>query len=115
MKFEWVGADQLAKKLIEKSATDFQEVAEKNIRDIYTRSQQAGGTPVGDYTGGGQLRKSAQYRGDEMGYTSHYGPHVEFGHRTVNGGYVPGQYFLKRNVDTQRPIYKQDLRDKLKE
>lgn len=115
MRFEWFGVNRLAKKLIEKSETDFQEVAEKNTRDIYTRSQKAGGTPVGDYTGGGQLRKSAQYRGDEMGYTLHYGPHVEYGHRLVNGGYVPGQYYLKRNVDTQRPIYKQDLRDKIRE
>lgn len=115
MRFEWVGVNQLAKKLIAKSETDFQAVAEKNIRDIYTRSQKQGGTPVGDYTGGGQLRKSAQYREDEMGYTVHYSPHVEYGHRLVNGGFVPGQYYLKNNADQQRPIYKQDLRDKLKE
>ena len=115
MRFEWIGVDQLARKLQEKSQTDFEEVAKKNIRDIYTRSQQAGGTPVGDYKGGGQLRKSARYNGDEMGYGVHYAPHVEYGHRLVSGGYVPGQYFLKRNVDTQRPIYKQDLRDKLRE
>ncbi|RDW17046.1 hypothetical protein CWR48_15710 [Oceanobacillus arenosus] len=115
MKITWKGVDRLQKKLIQKSATDFRAVEEKNIRDIYTRSQKAGGTPVGDYTGGGQLRKSAQYRSDEMGYLAEYGPHVEYGHRTINGGYVPGQYYLKRNVDTQRPIYKQDLKDKLKE
>lgn len=115
MRFEWVGTTQLARKLIEKSETDFKSVAEKNIRDIYTRSQKPGGTPVGDYTGGGQLRKSAQYRGDEMGYGVHYAPHVCYGHRTRNGGYVPGQYYLKSNVDTQRPIYKQDLRNKLRE
>jgi hypothetical protein len=115
MRFEWVGADQLGRKLLEKSAADFEAVSRKNVRDIYTRSQRAGGTPVGDYTGGGQLRKSATYQGDEMGYTVHYSPHVEYGHRLVNGGYVPGQYFLKQNVDTQRPIYKQDLRDKLRE
>lgn len=115
MRFEWIGADELGRKLLEKSATDFQTVAQKNTRDIYTRSQRAGGTPVGDYEGGGQLRKSAQYRGDEVGYTVHYAPHVEYGHRLVNGGYVPGQYYFKQNVDTQRPIYKQDLRIKLKE
>ena len=46
--------------------------------------------------------------------TRSYAPHVEYGHRTVNGGYVQGQRFLKRNVDTQRPIFKQDLIDQLK-
>lgn len=115
MKIELLGTRPLAQKLIAKSVADFEAVSQKNIRDIYARSQKSGGTPVGDYTGGGQLRKSAQYRGDEMGYTVHYSPHVEYGHRLVNGGYVPGQYYLKQNVDTQRPIYKQDLRDKIKE
>lgn len=114
MKIELIGVGRLANKLLEKSAIDFVAIAQKNIRDIYTRSQKGGGTPVGDYTGGGQLRKSAQYRGDEFGYTAHYGPHVEYGHRLVGGGYVPGQYYLKRNVDAQRPIYRQDLIDKLK-
>ncbi len=35
--------------------------------------------------------------------------HVEYGHRTRDGGFVYGQHYLQRNVDTQRPIYKQDL------
>jgi len=111
MKFEWTGTDKLARKLLEKSVADFESVATKNIRDIYTRSQKPGGTPVDS----AELRMSMQYRGDETGYNKHYAPHVEYGHRTRNGGYVPGQYFLKKNVDTQRPIYRQDLKDKLKE
>lgn len=116
---EFYGTERLEKKLRQKSETDFQSVAEKNIRDVYRRSQRPGGTPVGNYKGGGQMRKSAQYRGDTMGYTVHYAPHVEYGHRLVrNGrtiGYVPGQYFLKKNIDTQRPIYRQDLIKKLRE
>lgn len=119
MRLEILGTKRLEDKLKQKSQTQFDSVVEKNIRDIYRRSQQPGGTPVGQYKGGGQLRKSAQYRGDTMGYTVHYAPHVEYGHRLVIGGrtvgYVPGQYFLKRNVDTQRPIYRRDLIEKLKE
>jgi len=119
MKIELIGTDKLAKKLMQKSMTDFQEVAKKNIRDIFRRSQQPGGTPVGDYKGGGELRASARYMGDEMGYTKDYAPHVEYGHRLVRNkqtiGYVPGQYFLKQNVDTQRPIYREDLKKKLRE
>ncbi len=117
MKFEWNGKQlsALQIKLLEKSMLDFEAVSNKNIRDIFARSQQGGGTPVGDYLGGGGLRKSASYTKSSMGYLMDYAPHVEYGHRTVNGGYVPGQYYLKRNVDTQRPIYKQDLKNKLKE
>lgn len=111
MRIEISGTDKLARKLLEKSEADFEAVAQKNVRDIYTRSQRAGGTPVDT----SELRMSAQYRGDEMGYNKHYAPHVEYGHRLVNGGYVPGQFFLKRNVDAQRPIYKQDLLTKLRE
>lgn len=117
MKFEWNAKQMnaLQMKLLDKSLLDFDSVNNKNIRDIYARSQRAGGTPVGDYTGGGGLRELAQYSKGSMGYLMDYAPHVEYGHRTANGGWVPGQYYLKRNVDTQRPIYKQDLRDKLKE
>ena len=69
---EFIGIPELAYKLQQKSETDFQKVVEKNIRDVYRRSQKPGGTPVGNYKGGGQLRQSAQYRGDVMGYTAHY-------------------------------------------
>lgn len=117
MRFDWNGKqlNDLQMKLLEKSLLDFAAVSNKNIRDIFARSQQSGGTPVGDYLGGGGLRKSVRYAKDSMGYLMDYAPHVEYGHRTRNGGYVPGQYYLKRNVDTQRPIYKQDLKNKLKE
>lgn len=117
MKFTWNEKQMTALqlKLMQKSLLDFDSVNQKNIREIFKRSQQTGGTPIGDYTGGGGLRKSAQYARNSVGYLMDYAPHVEYGHRTVNGGYVPGQYYLKRNVDTQRPIYKQDLKNKLKE
>lgn len=111
MKIVWQGVDELSRKLMTKSQTDFAEVGRKNIRDIYSRSQKAGGTPVDS----NELRMSAKYRDDEMGYSAEHAPHVEYGHRTRSGSFVPGQYYLKKNVDTQRPIYKQDLIDKLKE
>lgn len=116
------GIEKLEAKLMEKSATDFDEVAKKNLREIYARGQTAykngavpatGGTPYDT----GQLRISLGYRGTDLetGYNKEYGPHVEYGHRTNDGGFVPGQYFLKANVETQKPIYKQDLIAKLKE
>lgn len=111
MNIELVGEEKLSQKLIAKSQTDFLEVGKKNIRDIYARSQKAGGTPVDS----NELRISAKYRDDEFGYSAEHGPHVEYGHVTRGGSYVPGQYYLKRNVDTQRPIFKEDLKSKLKE
>lgn len=105
------GLEALERQLIEKSQADFDAVGKKNVRDIYTRSQRAGGTPVDS----NELRMSVRYRGDEVGYGVHYAPHVEYGHRLISGGFVPGQYYLMQNVDTQRPIYKQDLKTKLKE
>jgi hypothetical protein len=112
---------KLETKLQQKSQADFTEVQKKSLRDIYTRGvkqyyrgglvPESGGTPVDK----GELRISLGYTGDEVGYTKDYGPHVEFGHRTKNGGWVPGQFFLKKNVDTQREIYKQDLINKIKE
>lgn len=121
MKIELNGIGPLEKKLIAKSQTDFLEVGRKNIRDIYSRSQKnwyklgdvptEGGTPVDS----NELRMSAKYRDDEFGYSAPHSVHVEYGHRLRNGQFLPGQHFLKRNVDTQRPIYKQDLKDKLKE
>lgn len=111
MKFTFNGVDALERKLIQKSRTDFNEVGRKNVRDIYSRSQKQGGTPVDS----NELRMSAKYRGDEFGYSAPHGPHVEYGHLKPNGGFVAGQYYLKANVETQRPIYKEDLKSKLKE
>lgn len=115
------GVEKLESELMKKSQTDFAAVEKKNIRDIFTRGQQhpyqdgavpaEGGTPYDS----GELRISLSYRSDETGYSKDYGPDVEFGHRTANGGFVPGQFFLKRNVEAQKLIYKQDLIDKLKE
>lgn len=121
MNIEWRGVEALEKKLLKKSAADFVSVGKKNIRDIYRRSQQNsykrgqvpsdGGTPVDS----NELRISAKYRGDTFGYSAPYAAHVEYGHRTRSGYVLSGQYYLKRNVDTQRPTYKEELLQKLKE
>lgn len=83
----------------------FDAVVQKQVVQMLTRARAPGGTPVDT----GELRLSLGSSGDEVGYTKDYAPHVEFGHRTKNGGWVEGQHFLKNNVDLQRPIYRQDL------
>lgn len=100
----------LARKLQRLSETDYKTVTKLNLREIYNRGKQIGGTPFRT----GELRQSlgltaSDSDGYVVGYTKEYAPHVEFGHRTVGGGYVAGQHFFKRNIDMQRNQYKQDL------
>lgn len=103
-------ADGLAAKLSSMSRIRFDAVVKKSMAQIYNRGKAEGGTPVDT----GELRTSLHQEGDTVGYTKSYAPHVEYGHRTANGGWVPGQHYLKRNVDAQRPIFRQDLVDQLK-
>lgn len=84
----------------------FNEVVKKNVTQMLSTARN-GGTPVDT----GKLRLSSSTYGDEMGYTREYAPHVEYGHRTIDGGWVTGQHFLQANADAQRLIYYQDLMD----
>lgn len=109
------GVEPLEQELHRISCVRFDAVKKKQIIQMYQRALQSGGTPVSTELtrpGGphGELRMSARSDTEEMGYTKDYGPHAEYGHRTTNGGWVPGQRFLKRNVDIQKKIYQEDLR-----
>lgn len=102
--------NDLAGKLNRLSHVRFEAVVIKNMTQIYNRGKTNGGTPVDT----GELRMSLGQSGDTVGYAKDYAPHVEYGHRTVNGGYVEGQRFLQRNVRAQEPIFRQDLIDQLR-
>lgn len=102
--------NDLAGKLNRLSHVRFEAVVIKNMTQIYNRGKANGGTPVDT----GELRMSLGQSGDTVGYAKGYAPHVEYGHRTVNGGYVEGQRFLQRNVKAQEPIFRQDLIDQLR-
>lgn len=110
------GADRLATKLQAKSQIRFDGVCLKNLTEIFNRAK-GDGTPKDT----GELRISTGIKKPsgsgftgEVGYSKEYAPHVEYGHRTLSGGFVRGQYYLRKNVDTQRPIYKQDLIEALR-
>lgn len=102
--------NDLAGKLNRLSHVRFEAVVIKNMTQIYNRGKANGGTPVDT----DELRMSLGQSGDTVGYAKDYAPHVEYGHRTVNGGYVEGQRFLQRNVRAQEPIFRQDLIDQLR-
>lgn len=106
MGFKITDKDGLAEELQRLSQIRFDAVVLKNMTQIYKRGKEEGGTPVDS----GELKISLGQSGDTVGYTKDYAPHVEFGHRTINGGYVPGQRFLYANVEAQRPNFYEDLR-----
>lgn len=113
------GIPALEKELQRLNSIRFDAVEKKQLTQMLNRARQAGGTPVSTEEtrpGGphGELRLSSSTTKDEIGYTKEYAPHVEYGHRTIDGGFVQGQHFLQNNVDIQRPIYKQDLQKAIK-
>lgn len=99
------GINELTKEMNRLTGLDLSGIIQKNATQIYNRGKRKGGTPRRT----GELRLSLGYDGDTVGYTKEYAPHVEYGHRKVNGGYVPGQYYLQRNVATQEPIFQRDV------
>lgn len=113
------GIPALEKELQRLNSIRFDAVEKKQLTQMLNRARQAGGTPVSTEEtrpGGphGELRLSSSTTEDEIGYTKEYAPHVEYGHRTIDGGFVQGQHFLKNNVDIQRQIYRQDLQKAIK-
>ena len=113
MKITLEGKEPLSKELARLGRVQLDKVAEKSATEMFNRakgssSPSTGGTPVDTR----EMQLSVGKRGKgmeaEVGYTKEYAPHVEFGHRTRGGGYVSGQHFLKRNLEIQQPILKND-------
>ena len=101
------GFQELEAELNRLNSVRFDAVVKKQTTEHLNRARAAGGTPVDT----GELRNSsrANLNDGEMGYTADYASHVEFGHRTRNGGYFKGHRFFLHNVPLQRSIYKQDF------
>lgn len=104
------GLQDLESELNRLNSVRWDAVKQKQLTEILNRARSPGGTPVDT----GELRLSSRKSKYEVGYTAEYAPHVEYGHRTINGGYVKGQRFFQKNVDRQREIYKTDLRRALR-
>ena len=108
------GTKDLEQKLQRMNQIRFDAVVEKQAVQMVDRATAShnpaqGGTPYDT----GEMLQSVQRAGNgisaEVGYTKEYAPHVEYGHRTKNGNWIPGQHFLQKNVDIQRPIFQRDL------
>ena len=110
----FTGTEKMAKKLKEKSATDYKKVSSKNLNEMRNRAvgTGTGGTPRD--TGELRLSASVDLQNETFGYTKDYAPHVEHGHRTRGGGFVPGQKYLAANAEIQKPIFRKALKEELK-
>lgn len=109
------GLDELENKLKKMSNIDFSAVREKQVTQLFNRAKKnaattVGGTPVDT----GEMRKNIQKNIDGISYVEEYSPHVEYGHRTRNGGWVEGQKFAQKNAEIQREIYIKDLTNAIK-
>lgn len=105
-----LGYPELMKKLKAMNSIRFDAVVKKQVTQMYQRAANHGANGGGTPVASGELRKSRYQKKDEFGYTEEYAPHVEYGHRTRGGGgFVPGQYYLRSNVQAQAPIFKEDL------
>lgn len=103
------GMEGLEKTLAGMNSIRWTAVVKKSVTEMFNRAKgtnpQEGGTPVDT----GELRKSVRKLEDGIAYSAEYAPYVNYGHRTRNGGYVPGQHFATNNLIIQRPIYTGDL------
>lgn len=105
-----LGYPELMKKLKAMNAIRFEGVVKKQAAQMYQRAAKKGASGGGTPYATGELMQSRYQKKDEFGYTKEYAPHVEYGHRTRGGGgFVPGQYYLRSNVQAQAPIFKEDL------
>ena len=124
VEFDAAELEKLERALIAKGQTErYMGIGKKSIRAIYTRGKRqlyqngavpaSGGTPYIST----ELVQSLQYSGEETGYVKDYAPHVELGHRVVRNkvevGYCEGQFFFKKNVDYERPLFYAALKEEL--
>ena len=111
MKIKLEGDGSLFKALTRLKDIDMDAVIMDNLKDIYNRGKAPGGTPVRT----GELRASLTIMSkDEVGYRKEYAKPVEYGHTTRGGGYVSGRFYLKANVEKQRPILKKKVLEAIK-
>lgn len=124
------GTEELVAALEQKSKSDFIAVCNRTV-GLLTR-EATRNTPADT----GKLRQSIRTElpkesdttiNGAVGYTLHYAPHVEYGHRQQPGrfvpqigkrlkaSYVPGKRFLQRSVEAVHPQFEQMLKDELKE
>ena len=109
------GADAIQKVLNGLSDVRLDAIKAKQVTEMSRRAAGPLGTPGATPRDEGELRISAHMDLSDFtfGYNKEYAGHVEYGHRTRNGGFVDGQFYLRTNRDIQEPIFKKDVEDQI--
>lgn len=88
-----------------KAQDEIREIIRDTTSDILADSQK---NLAPHYkTGRLSLSGSMSVRADlgEVGYNTHYAPHLEYGHRTRSGGFVKGVKYLEKAVEDNREAH----------
>lgn len=109
MRITITGVEEVEARLTDVARVEWDEIQEKQGAEMKQKSDAI--VPVDT----GALRDSAYYEDGEFGYTVDYAAHVNYGHATRGGGFVPGQHFLEEVVNGQEERYRQAVLDNLRE
>ncbi|MDD2370837.1 MAG: hypothetical protein PHQ32_02410 [Firmicutes bacterium] len=114
--FRFIGAEKLQKVLENSvdSSGEFLKIVTDTTADILSDSQKN----LNPHYKTGGLSKSGSFNikglNGEIGYSVKYAPHVEFGHRTRGGGFVPGVKFLYNAAEDNREAHQKAVSDLVK-
>lgn len=111
MKIKTTGFEKAERVIAGMAHPPIDRLVMKQLTDIYNRGVIPGtGTPkdTGELIQSMTINPPKNGEGS-VGYTKEYAPYVEYGHRTRNGGFVEGQYFLRRNGEQQQTIFEEDI------
>lgn len=108
MKITITGVEEVKSRLTRLADVPWSDIQEDEAREMKAKSDTV--TPVDT----GALRDSAVFDHGEFGYTAYYAPFVNYGHRTRDGGFVPGRHFLEEVVNSQEGRYKEEVLKKLR-
>ena len=110
IKTKWKGLSKYEAKIEALQSLNLRPLFQKNMTEMFNRAANRPWTPIQF----GELRNSRGVtvtdKYGKFGYTKEYAPHVEYGHRTASGGYVPGRFYLKANYEKQKPIFINDCK-----
>lgn len=109
MKIRTEGFEEVLRTIEGLSDVDFAEIINHQLEQIYARGQIPGtGTPydTGNLMRSMYIKKATpETKSGVVGYRAYYAPYVEYGHRSRNGWWVEGQYFLTKNMEQQEDLF----------
>lgn len=105
-KFDISGLKEFQKRLEAMEKNTFDNIAEQCTNELAARMlrKTAKRTPVksghlkGSWRANAAIKRGGQWRTAVFNPVK-YAPYVEYGHRTINGGWVAGRHMMERSAD----------------